>query len=46
MLDFPELLAPARTVSGRMSIDCWFAIDLKPATAMELMEGGGFLPLS
>jgi len=32
MLDFPELFAPARMVSGLMSIDCRCAIDLYPRT--------------
>ena len=32
MLDFPELFAPARMVSGRISIDWRRAIDLYPHT--------------
>src|SRR5208282_844805 len=32
MLDFPELFAPAKMVSGLMSMDCRRAIDLYPQT--------------
>ena len=37
MLDFPELFAPARIVSGRMSISHSSAIDLKLLTAILVM---------
>ena len=37
MLDFPELFAPARIVSGRMSISHSSAMDLKPFTAILVM---------
>jgi hypothetical protein len=37
MLDFPELFAPARIVSGWMSISHSSAIDLKPFTAILVM---------
>jgi hypothetical protein len=37
MLDFPELFAPARIVSGRMSIVHSSAIDLKPLTDILVM---------
>ena len=37
MLDFPELFAPARIVSGRMSMVHSFASDLKPLTAILVM---------
>jgi len=37
MLDFPELLAPAKMVSGRISIVCSLARDLYPAALMEVM---------
>ena len=48
MLDFPELFAPARMVSGLMSIDCRCAIDLYPQTLIrvkpsEFREPLGFL---
>ncbi len=48
MLDFPELFAPARMVSGLMSIDCRCAIDLYPQTLIrvkpcEFPDALGFL---
>ena len=36
MLDLPELLTPARIVSGRMSIDCALPIDLNPSTVIRV----------
>lgn len=43
MLDLPELLAPARTVRGRISICCSLSIDLKPETLIPVMpEIAGF----
>lgn len=41
MLDLPELFAPARIVRGAMSMDCSRAMDLKPATVIREIEGGG-----
>jgi len=40
MLDFPELLTPAKSVSGRISIVCSVAIDLNPETEIERIDGG------
>src|SRR3954454_19152725 len=37
MLDLPELLAPARMVSGLTSIRCSSLIDLNPATEISEM---------
>ncbi len=37
MLDLPELLAPARIVSGAISISCLLTMDLKPSTAMRVI---------
>ena len=37
MLDLPELLAPARMVSGRISMLCSLSMDLKPETLMPVM---------
>ena len=37
MLDFPELLAPAKIVRGRISIACSWLMDLKPATEILVM---------
>src|SRR4051812_14769249 len=37
MLDFPELLAPARIVRGRTSILCSSLMDLNPATLISAM---------
>src|SRR5947207_14579963 len=48
MLDLPELLAPARTVSGLISIDCGLTMDLYPLTLMPVMPSGvalGVFPL-
>jgi hypothetical protein len=42
MLDLPELLAPARSVKGRISIVCSSAIDLKPETDSDVIAGGVF----
>ena len=42
MLDLPELLAPARSVNGRISSVCSSTIDLKPETDSDLMAGGVF----
>src|SRR5258708_5712004 len=36
-LDLPELFAPARMVSGRISMLCSWLIDLKPPTVMRVM---------
>jgi hypothetical protein len=49
MLDFPELFAPARMVSGRISIDCRCAIDLYPQTLIPVKPskfGKAFLILN
>jgi hypothetical protein len=40
MLDFPELLAPARSVNGRTSNVCSSTIDLNPATEIDVIAGG------
>src|SRR5918998_1561638 len=40
MLDLPELLAPARIVSGLTSMDCSSAMDLKPATEILVIPSG------
>ena len=40
MLDFPELLAPARIVSGRKAISVRFRIDLNPSMAIPEMASG------
>ena len=49
MLDFPELLAPARIVKGRISSDCSWLMDLKPETDIRVIPssrfGCGFLVL-
>src|SRR5216683_4602201 len=37
MLDFPELFAPARIVSGLISMVCSLAMDLNPATRISEM---------
>ncbi|GEM_PF-6529232 len=42
MLDFPELLAPARMVSGLISMDCSRLIDLKPETVIPVIPSGSF----
>ena len=42
MLDLPELLAPARSVNGRISIVCSLTIDLKPETDSDVIAGGVF----
>ena len=42
MLDLPELLAPARSVNGRISIVCSSTIDLNPETDSDVMAGGVF----
>ena len=42
MLDLPELLAPARSVKGRISIVCSSTIDLKPETDSDVMACGVF----
>jgi hypothetical protein len=42
MLDFPELLAPARIVSGRISIDCSCLMDLKPETDIRVIPSSWF----
>ncbi len=39
MLDFPELFAPARIVSGRISRRCSSTIDLKPDTVIAVIRG-------
>lgn len=44
MLDFPELFAPARIVSGAISISCRLTIDLKPSTAMRVIPSAIALP--
>ena len=41
MLDFPELLAPASSVKGRISMACSFTMDLKPVTASDVIAEGG-----
>jgi len=40
MLDFPELLAPASSVKGRISRVCSFTMDLKPDTESDVIAGG------
>ena len=40
MLDLPELFAPAKTVSGRISMEHSFPIDLYPVTAIRVMVIG------
>jgi hypothetical protein len=42
MLDFPELFAPAKSVSGRTSIVCSTEIDLNPATESVVIVGGSW----
>ena len=45
ILNFPELLPPARIVNGRMSIAPSSAIDLKPMTAILVMPSCFFVAL-
>jgi hypothetical protein len=46
MLDFPELFAPANSVSGRISIVCSSEMDLNPATESSVIVTGSWeLPL-
>jgi len=40
MLDLPELFAPARIVSGAISMLCSSLIDLKPATVIRVIPSG------
>src|SRR5260370_25765226 len=44
MLDLPELFAPARIVSGAISISCLLAIDLNPSTAIFVIPSAMALP--
>jgi hypothetical protein len=42
MLDFPDLFAPARIVSGAIAIDWRPTIDLYPLTASSVMPEGAY----